>query len=70
MIQASKIIGIGLAGAGMGIGIPIYVHWFYLGKRSISCSATIWTPVKVYKNAKTQKKLILDENRGKSGIYR
>jgi len=38
MIQAGfapKIIGIGLAGAGMGIGIPIYVHWFYLGKRSI-----------------------------------
>jgi hypothetical protein len=61
MIQALKIIGTGLLSR---------VHWHFLGKRSFSCSATNWTPVKVYKNAKTLKKLIMIENRGKSGIYR
>ena len=61
MIQALKIIGTGLLSK---------VHWHLLGKRSFSCSATNWTPVKVYKNAKTQKKLIIKENIGKSGIYR
>jgi GIY-YIG catalytic domain len=60
MIQALKIIGTGLLSK---------VHWHLLGKRSFSCSATNWTPVKVYKNADIQEQ-ILSENKGFSGIYK
>jgi hypothetical protein len=61
MIQGLKNIGTGLLSK---------LPWHLLGKRSFSCSATNRTPVKVYKNPDLQKREILAENNGKSGIYR
>jgi hypothetical protein len=62
MIQASKKKNMAISSFG--------VHWKFMGKRAFSCSATNWTPVKVYKNVGSQKDKILFENKGKSGIYR
>jgi GIY-YIG catalytic domain len=70
MIQASKIIGTGLATTGLiGVGV--------ISADLISCvdfytihSLLPIVPSVTYSNSDTDKELVIKENKGKSGIYR